>query len=114
MRIGVIRAKKAESAKAFRLARHTIMFAGAAGLQTLFLGGILQPADGILNLAHGLVGFAFGLQLHIAGYFAGRFLDTALSLVGSACNAIFIHSETPFWLLWRQSGRCGQAARFQL
>jgi hypothetical protein len=90
-------AKKAGSFTASRL-RQMIMLGGCAALHRLFLGGILQTADGILNLAHGLVGFAFGLQLGIAGEFAGGFLDTALSLVCSACNAILIHSRIPFWL----------------
>src|SRR3546814_8912441 len=52
-------------------------------------------ADGILDLALGLVGLAFGFQLGIAGQLAGAFLQAALDLLGGAFDAIVVHDVSP-------------------
>jgi hypothetical protein len=54
---------------------------------------VLQTANGVLDLAGGLVGLAFGLQLGVAGDFARGFLDAALGLLRGPFNTIFIHVD---------------------
>src|ERR1700761_2142706 len=52
---------------------------------------VLQPANGILHLAGGLVGGAFGLQLGVAGDLASSLLDCAFGLVGGTFDTILVH-----------------------
>src|SRR5581483_2135925 len=57
-----------------------------------FLGGILDAADGVLRLAGDLVGFAFALQLGIAGHLADGFLHFAFGRFEAAFEAVFVHA----------------------
>src|SRR6185312_13297723 len=60
---------------------------------------VLGLAHGALHLADGLVGLAFGLQLHVAAELAGCVLDGTLDLLASAVDPILVHLK----LLWFQS-----------
>jgi hypothetical protein len=61
----------------------------------LLLQCVLQAADGVLNLALGLLALSLGGQLRIADGLTGRLLDRALRLLGRACDAILVHVVTP-------------------
>lgn len=52
---------------------------------------VLGAADGVLNLAFGLIHFAFSVELGVTGDFTGGFLDRALGLLGSPGDAILVH-----------------------
>src|SRR6476620_1515525 len=56
---------------------------------------VLDAADGVLNLAFGLVELAFVLELFVAGDLADAFLDTALDLLAGAFDAVLVHSRAP-------------------
>jgi len=55
--------------------------------------GILQAADGVLDLALGLLGLAVRLQLGIAGYLADGFLDRAFDASRGSRDPILIHDH---------------------
>ena len=56
-----------------------------------FLYRVFYSTDRILNLASGLIGFAFGLKLRVAGHFSRNFLYLTFNLLGAAFNAILVH-----------------------
>jgi hypothetical protein len=56
-----------------------------------FPQAILHAANGILDLAGGLLGLAVRLQLGVADCLADGFLDRAFDLVGSSRDPILIH-----------------------
>jgi hypothetical protein len=58
------------------------------------LNGVLDPANGVLHLAGGLVGLAFRLQLLVAGELASGFLKIALGLGYGAFDTILIHDNS--------------------
>jgi len=53
---------------------------------------VLDAADGILNLALDLIGFALGFGLAVTGYFSGNFLNLAFDLFDRAFDAILVHA----------------------
>src|SRR6185312_11780971 len=55
--------------------------------------GILPAADSILDLAFGLVRFAFIPQMVVARHRADRFLYRALGLFRRAVDSVFIHND---------------------
>src|SRR5476651_2740275 len=70
------------------------------------LDGVLETADRVLNLAGGLLHFAFGLELAVAGHFARDFLDFAFGLLDRAFDAILVHFVRP--LVTGVEGSVGQ------
>lgn len=59
-----------------------ILFEDLAGL-------ILYAADGVLNFAFHLIGFAFSLQLFVARQLSDAFFDVAIDVLYGTFNAIF-------------------------
>src|SRR3954467_12126173 len=57
--------------------------------------GVLDAASGVLELALHLVGLAFGVQLRVAGDFAGRFLHLALGLIEGTLDPVAVHFSSP-------------------
>jgi len=69
---------------------YAIVLMRRAGM-ALFPQRILQPANSILDLPGGLVFRPVGDKFGIANYLAGRFLDSALGLLGRTCDTILVH-----------------------
>ena len=56
--------------------------------------GVLQAANGILDLALDLIDAAFGLELFITGDLSSGFLDVAAQIFGGTVNAIIVGHGT--------------------
>jgi hypothetical protein len=60
------------------------------GTRLLFLEGVFDAANRVLDLAFDLLGLAIGLELGVADYLAGRFLNPAYDLFCRSCDPVFV------------------------
>jgi hypothetical protein len=58
-----------------------------------FTNCILKAADGILDLALGFLGLAFGFRLFVSKQLSRGFLETARDLLERSFDAILIHDQ---------------------
>src|SRR3569832_163907 len=66
---------------------------------------VLEPADGVLNLAGALLRRAFGVGLGVARHLAGDFLHLAFGLLDRTFDAILVHRSCPLMLSWESQGQ---------
>src|SRR3569623_2029254 len=66
---------------------------------------VLEPADGVLNLAGALLRRAFGVGLGVARHLAGDFLHLAFGLLDRTFDAILVHRSCPLLLSWESQGQ---------
>src|SRR5260221_465557 len=77
---------------------NSVLLFVALGVARRLAGRVTHAADGVLHLASGLLDFAFGPHLLVAGDLADGFLHAASQRLGRTFDAILIHRASPLRL----------------